>query len=69
MAGGQCRGLQSRPPACLDIPSMTVDQFQHLRPSFEAAIQAVLRIYYISPPRKGFSPSSTGLHELHSPGH
>jgi hypothetical protein len=40
MAGGQCRGLQSRPPAFLDIPSMTVDEFQRLMPSFEAAIQA-----------------------------
>jgi hypothetical protein len=38
MAGGQCRGLQSRPPAFLDIPSMTVDEFQCLMPSFEAAI-------------------------------
>ena len=40
MAGGQCRGLQSHPPAFLDIPSMTVDEFQRLMPSFEAAIQA-----------------------------
>jgi hypothetical protein len=40
MAGGQCRGLPSRPPACLAIPSMTVDELQRLMPSFEAAIQA-----------------------------
>jgi hypothetical protein len=40
MAGGQCHGLQSRPPAFLDIPSVTVDEFQRLMPSFEAAIQA-----------------------------
>ena len=40
MAGGQCRGLQSRLPAFLDIPSVTVDEFQRLMPSFEAAIQA-----------------------------
>ena len=25
MAGGPCTGLQSRPPAFLDIPSVTVD--------------------------------------------
>ena len=40
MAGGQCRGLQSRLPAFLDIPSVTVDEFQRLMPAFEAAIQA-----------------------------
>ncbi len=40
MAGGQCRGLQSSLPAFLDIPSVTVDEFQRLMPSFEAAIQA-----------------------------
>ena len=40
MAGGQGRGLQSRLPAFLDIPSVTVDEFQRLMPSFEAAIQA-----------------------------
>ena len=39
MAGGQCTGLQSRPPAFLDIPSVTVDAFQRLVPSCEAALQ------------------------------
>ena len=36
MAGGQCTGLQSRPPAFLDIPSVTVDALQRLVPSCEA---------------------------------
>jgi hypothetical protein len=40
MAGGQCTGLQSRPPAFLDIPSVTVDELQRLVPSCEAALQA-----------------------------
>ena len=40
MAGGQCTGLQSRPPACLDIPSVTVDALQRLVPSCEAALHA-----------------------------
>ena len=30
MAGGQFTGLQSRPPAFLDIPSVTVDELQWL---------------------------------------
>ena len=38
MPGGPCTGLQSRPPAFLDIPSVTVDALQRLVPSFEAAL-------------------------------
>ena len=38
MAGGPCTGLQSRPPAFLDIPSVTVAALQRLVPSFEAAL-------------------------------
>ena len=38
MAGGPCTGLQSRPPAFLDIPSVTVDALQRLVPSCEAAL-------------------------------
>ena len=38
MAGGQGTGLLSRPPAFLDIPSLTVDTLQRLVPSFEAAL-------------------------------
>ena len=37
IAGGQFTGLQSRPPAFLDIPRVTVDGLQRLVPSFEAA--------------------------------
>ena len=40
MAGGPYTGLQSRPSAFLDIPSVTVDELQRLVPSFEAALQA-----------------------------
>ena len=39
MAGGPCTGLQSRPPAFLDIPSVTVDALQRLVPSCEAVLQ------------------------------
>ena len=39
MAGGPCTGLQPRPPAFLDIPSVTVAALQRLVPSFEAALQ------------------------------
>ena len=39
MAGGPCTGLQSRPPAFLEIPSVTADALQRLVPSFEAALQ------------------------------
>jgi hypothetical protein len=40
VAGGQCPSLESRPPAFLDIPRVTVDEVQRLMPSFEAALQA-----------------------------
>jgi hypothetical protein len=49
MAGGQCTGPQSCPPAFLDIPSVTVDAFQRLVPSCEAALHG---------PRGRCSPSS-----------
>ena len=38
MAGGSCTGPQSRSPAFLEIPSVTVDALQRLVPSFEAAL-------------------------------
>jgi hypothetical protein len=40
MAGGQCTGLQSRPPAFLDSTSVAVEELPRLVPSFEAALQA-----------------------------
>ena len=40
MVGGPCTGLQARPPAGLDIPSVTVDALQRLVPSCEAALHA-----------------------------
>src|SRR5205807_1583317 len=39
-AGGPCTGLQSCPLAFLEITNVTVDEVQHLAPSFEAALQA-----------------------------
>ena len=38
MAGGPCTGPQSRPPAFLDIPSVTMAALQRLVPSCEAAV-------------------------------
>src|SRR5881296_1319849 len=40
MAGLQFADLQSRPTEFLDLTSLTLDEFQHLVPSFEAAFQA-----------------------------
>jgi hypothetical protein len=38
MGGGPFTGLQSRPLAFLDIPSVTVAALQRLVPSFKAAL-------------------------------
>ncbi len=40
MAGLQFADLQSRPTEFLDFTSLTMDEFQYLVPSFEAAFQA-----------------------------
>ena len=48
MAGGPCTGLQSRPPAFLDIPSVAVDALQRLVPSFEAALQVHMGLCSLS---------------------
>ena len=40
MAGLRFTDLQSRPMEFLDLTSLTLDEFQHLVPSFEAAFQA-----------------------------
>ena len=40
LAGGPCTGLQSCPPACLALNSVTVEELQRLVSSFEAAFQA-----------------------------
>src|SRR2546421_11215178 len=40
LAGGPCTGLQSCPPACLALISVTVEELQRLVSSFEAAFQA-----------------------------
>ena len=39
MAGVRFAGLQSRPTECLDMTSLTLDEFQQLLPPFEAAFQ------------------------------
>jgi len=40
MAGVRFTDLQSRPTEFLDLTSLTLDEFQHLVPPFEAAFQA-----------------------------
>jgi Na+-translocating ferredoxin:NAD+ oxidoreductase RnfE subunit len=45
MAGGPCTSLQSRPPAFLDILSVTVAALLRLVPSFEAALQMRMGLY------------------------
>jgi len=40
LAGGPCTGLQSYPPAFLVLISVTVDEWQRLVSSCEAALQA-----------------------------
>ena len=57
MAGGPCTGLQSRPPACLDIPSVTMAALPRLVPSCEAAVHM---------PRGGCSPSSVSRCTSHA---
>src|SRR5262249_21801627 len=42
MAGVRFTELQSRPLEFLDVTSLTLDEFQHLVPPFEAAFQAQL---------------------------
>jgi hypothetical protein len=58
MAGGPCTGLQSRPPAFLDIPSVTVDALQRLVPSFEAALHVPMGL--CSPSRISGCTSHSG---------
>src|SRR6266702_1110378 len=43
MAGVRFTELQSRPMEFLDFTSLTLDEFQHLVPPFEAAFQAHMR--------------------------
>jgi hypothetical protein len=40
MAPVPCTDVQDRPPECLDVTSLTRDEFQPLVPPFEAAFQA-----------------------------
>jgi len=40
MAGVRFAALQSRPMACLDFTSVTLDEFQHLVPPFAVAFHA-----------------------------
>ena len=40
MAGVRFTALQSRPTELLDFTSLTLDEFQHLVPPFEAAFHA-----------------------------
>ena len=40
MASVRCSDGQSRPTEFLDLPRVTLDEFQHLVPPFEAAFQA-----------------------------
>ena len=62
MAGGPCTGLQSHPPACLDIPSVTVDELQRLVPSCEAALHAHMGL--CSPSRVSGCTSHAGTRWL-----
>src|SRR5437899_6797087 len=45
MAGLRFTDLQSRPMAFLDFTSLTLDQFQHLVPPFEAAFQSHMAVW------------------------
>ena len=40
MAGLRCIDMQARPTEFLDVPSVTLDEFQALVPPFEAAFHA-----------------------------
>jgi hypothetical protein len=40
MASVRCIDVQTRPTEFLDLTSLTLDEFQHLVPPFEAAFQA-----------------------------
>ena len=42
MAGLRFTDLQSRPMEFLDVTSLTLDEFQHLVPSFEAVFHAYM---------------------------
>ena len=46
MAGGPCTGLQSRPPAFLALPNVTVHEWQRLVASCEAALHAQMACCY-----------------------
>ena len=63
MAGGPCTGLQSRPPACLDIPSVTVDALPRLVPSCEGALHAPMGL--CSPSSVSGCTSHAGTPWLH----
>jgi hypothetical protein len=45
MAGVRFVELQARPMAFLDFTSVTLDEFQQLVPSFEAAFQARMAMW------------------------
>src|SRR5712692_498834 len=45
MAGLRFTDLQSRPTEFLDFTSLTLDEFQHLVPPFEAAFQARMAVW------------------------
>jgi hypothetical protein len=45
MAGLRFSALQARPTEVLDLTSLTLDEFQHLLPSFEAAFQAHMALW------------------------
>src|ERR1700694_5575065 len=45
MAGVRFADLQSRPTEFLDFTSLTLDEFQHLVPPFEAAFQAHMALW------------------------
>jgi Helix-turn-helix of DDE superfamily endonuclease len=45
MAGLRFSAVQARPTEVLDLTSLTLDAFQHLLPSFEAAFQAHMALW------------------------
>jgi len=52
MAGVQFTDLQSRPTEVLDFTSVTLEEFQHLVPPFEAAFQAHMREWRLDGKRR-----------------
>ena len=64
MAGLRFTDLQDRPTEFLDLTSVTLDEFQHLVPPFEAAFHMLVRWYGLRPNAYGFVPPSIAAFSL-----